>query len=353
MRELIPVPALPMDSIRRRSRAARARSRMRAIITCAAMGLAALGTVTGVGAKIYDGVHVWLSGGKSAIVVHSAVIMRHPMGSELREAVAHATFPVVFPVGVPAGSRVDMVILAPAGHPSYITVSYQGKAGFKASFALLDPAVLTADAAKLPTGPVGIGHGTFSRWRVGGEIVAVRDKSVPADDLERIKAAMAATSPLDSLAITETMLPKITVLGGTVRLEIAERYRPPNGRSVLLDQAYALSTSRLAERNQTILDARIDTVDNVRYAKGDLASAHRVNGPNRPAVSAGGVRAIDAVLRFNGDGRKRDCTCEILFSQPSRTAYWIWSIPLSGPAAARKYSVDARTFAVSAVPERD
>ena len=325
---------------------------MRTIVT-SAICLAAVGTGAGVGAKIYDEMHVWLSGDKSAIVVHSGVIMRHPMGSELRDAIAHATFPVVFPVGVPAGTRVDMVILAPAGHPSYVTVSYQGKAGFKASFALVDPAVVTADAAKLPTGPVGISHGTFSQWRAGGEIVAVRANSIPADDLNRIKAAMAATSPRDSLAITETMLPKITVLGGTVRLEIAERYRPPNGRSVLLDQAYTLMIPRLAKRSQPMLDSRIDTVDNVKYAKGDLASAHRVKGPNVPAVSAGGVRAIDAVLRFNGDGRKRDCRCEVLFSQPSRTAYWVWSIPLSGPAAARKYTVDAKTFAVSAVPEGD
>ena len=349
VRELIPVPTVPLDSIRRRSRAARARGRMRTIVACAAIVIAALGTGAGVGAKIYDRVHVWLSGGRSAIVVHSGVIMRHPIGSELREAIAHATFAVVFPVGLPAGSRVEMVTLAPADRPSAITISYQNGSGFNRSFALLDPAVVS-DAAKLPGGPVGIGTGTVRRWQIGGEIVLVRSTGSPAHDLDRIETAMIGSSPRDSLAANEAMLPTMIVLGGTVRLAAAERYRPANGRSVLLEPAFVRLIPGLAKRNAPLLDSRITTLDDVRYAKGDLSGAHLVKRDEVAAVSAGGVRAIDAVLRSGGIGRNGDCACEILFNQPSGTAYWVWNIPLSGPATAKRYSVDARTFVVSRVP---
>ena len=148
-RELIPVPPVPLQSIRGSSHRARARGRMQTIAACAAVSLCALGA--GAGAKMYHDAQVWLSGGKITATVHSGVLMHQPTAAELRKAIARATFPVVFPVGVPAGSRVYMVTLAPAERPSMITVSYQNeRSGFKASFALLDPAVVDSNDASLP-----------------------------------------------------------------------------------------------------------------------------------------------------------------------------------------------------------
>lgn len=348
-RETIPVPALPMDSILSRSHAARARGRLGTFAACAAVTLAAVGFGTGVGAKIYDGVHVWLAGGRARVIVHSGTIMRHPMASELRTAIAGATFPVVFPVGIRADSRIDMVTLAPADHPSVITLSYDNGTGFRAAFALIDPAVVDPNVRGIPTGaarPPSVR--TPYRWRVGGEIVIVADKQhITLADVSRIKAAMAASSPQASLALTETMLPEITVLGGTVRLKVAERYRPSTGRSVLLDQAYLRSIPGLVAHGKSMLDTRISTIDNIAYANGDIHTGN-ARKSNAVAISAGGVRAIDAVMRSAGVARGRtDCNCEILFNQPDASAYSVWIIPLSGPETAKKYSVDAKTFEVT------
>jgi hypothetical protein len=347
-RELIPVPALPLDSIRSRSHRARSRGRMRAFVAFAAVSLCALGAVGGVGAKIYHDAQVWLSGGKVTSVVHSGILMRQPTAAELRNAIGHATFHVVFPVGVPAGSRVDMVTLAPADHPSMITVSYHNdRSDFKASFALLDPAVVDSSDAALPGGSAPPLREVY-HWRTGGETVAVFKNVISLRDANRIEAAMAAASPAGSLALTESMLPKMTVLGATVRLAIAEQYRPRDGRSVLLDDAYLRTIPGLAEHGRPLVDSRIAYVTQIAYAHGDIAK-----GVARPAkdiaVSAGGVRAIDAVLRSSGTARYRDCGCEILFNQPRPSVYWVWNIPLSRPARVRKYSVDARTFAVKPV----
>jgi hypothetical protein len=64
------------------------------------------------------------------------------------------------------------------------------------------------------------------------------------------------------------------------------------------------------------------------------------------AISAGGMRAIAAVLRSKSHGAL-ECGCEVLFNQPNASTYWIWTIPLQASDAARKYAVDARTFAVT------
>ena len=352
-RELIPVPVLPMESIRSRSHADRNRGRMRIFSVCAAIALAALGAGTGVGAKIYDGVRVWLSPGKEAMIVPSGVLMRRPMAADLRKAIASATFPVVFPVGVPAGSRVYMVTLAPAERPSAITVSYQNEgAGLKYSFALLDPAVVAGDDVAVPANAGRPAHRARDHWRVGGEIVATGgDNLLPTGDLDRVKAAMSQASPADSLAATEAMLPTIVVLGDPVRLAIAEHYRPSSGRSVLLGQSEVRSIARLVKRRQPLLDWRITTIRKIVYAKGDI-SRGVARQSKVIAVSADGVRAIDAVLRSGGNARA-DCGCEILFNQPSSGTYWVWNIPMSSSGEATKFAVDARTFAVTTSPEGD
>lgn len=346
-RDAIPVPALAMDAIRLRSHRGRARGRARTIAACAALSLGAVGV--GVGAKIYDGVHVWLAGGKVSSVFHSGVLMRQPTASDLQAAIAHATFPIVFPVGVPAGSRVNMVTLGPIERPSAITISYQNAAsGFKASFVLLDPAVVDTEGAVPPAGSVHSTARAAYHWRVGGEVVVVRADGISQPDLDAIKAAMAASSPSASLAATLAMLPTITVLGGTVRLDAAERLTPPNGRGVLLDEASVRSIAGLVAHGKPILDWRLTYLDKIEYRNGDLSKAVVVRRPPVIAIPTDGVRAIDAVLRTPAlRGKRAACGCEILFHQPSRSAYWVWVIPMSPSASGRKFAVDATTFAVA------
>src|ERR1700736_268812 len=123
-RELIVVPELPMDLIRVRSRRATTRERVRALIVYCAIGIALLGAGAAVGQKLYDGVRVWLSGGKAAVSIGSFVMVREPTASDLRHVVERASFPIVFPVPVPTGTRMTMLIFAPAERPNFVEVHY-------------------------------------------------------------------------------------------------------------------------------------------------------------------------------------------------------------------------------------
>ena len=297
---------------------------------------------------------MWLAGGKSTVAVHSGIIIHYPTASELRGVIANATFPVVFPVGVPAGSTVYLVTAAPAGRPSVITISYENGQGFKPAFALVDPAVVDTNAASLPTGTALPPLQATYHFRVGGELVLALQKYISADDLNRIKDAMSNATPRESLALTEAMLAKMTVFPGNLRLNVAERYRPSSGRSVLLEGAYLRTIPDLVKHHQPLIDRRIARVSNVKYAKGDLASAV-VQPPTAVAISAAGLRAIDAVFRSPDEaGNRRDCGCEVLFNQPNDgAAYQLWKIPLSSAAAVRHYSVDATTFKVTLVPRSE
>lgn len=345
-RDLIPVPAVPMDAIRGRSNAARKRGRLRALVACAAIFVVAVGAGAGVGAKIYDGVRVRLAGGSAQMRMHSALMLRQPTASELRGVVARATFPVVFPAGLPAGTRVDAVYATPDGRPRAIFIRYLNPAGDGGSFVLLDPDVVETDGAFLKASA---SLGDAYDWRVGGEIVLTGKNSISPDGVARVKAAMANVSPAQSLAATEAMLPTVTVLGDPVRLQIAERIRPQNGRSVLLSPNELRSISRLAKRRAPVLDSRTFHLTRIPYANGQI-DYRKARGRRSTAigVSASGVRAIDAVLRSAG-GAKR-CGCEILFNQPNGTTYWVWTISMSGPAVAKKYAVDARTLIAEPAP---
>ena len=348
-RERIPTPKVPMESIRTRSRAARARGRAQALAACAAIAIVTIGAGTGLGAKISNGVHIWLSGGQVSMQMRSFVMVRDPMATDLRDAIAHATFPVVLPVGLPAGSRVFGIQAIPAERPSVIVIAYHDPAGRDGgSFVLLDPAVVedrgTVQAAAARLGPV-------YEWRLHEETVLAGKKFLSPSDIERIKAAMAASSPSDSLAATESALTKVTVLGGeSERLAIAERFRPQTGPSFLLGQHQTESIPRLAKTGAPILDVRTFRATKVPYANGQLDYSHLTGSTSKTiAISPNGVRAIDAVLRSAAGGHHGDCACEVLFSRPNGNTYWIWTIPMSGSAAGvKKYAVDARTLAVTA-----
>ena len=342
-RELIPVPELPLQSIRRRSRAAAKNGRFGIIAACASVAIALVVAGTGVGAKLYDGVRVWLTGSKIEMSIHSGVIMREPDAVLLRREMAHATFPMVFPVGLPAGTRVQMVTLTPLGRPSVVSISYEGP-HFKSGLTIVDPAVVDSGDGIGPdgTGPV---IKNAQHWRVGGEVVVVRGGSIPARYLDDIKAAMADSSPSASLAATEALLPKVVVVGGDVRLGVAEQLRPAGGRSVLIGKQGVESIPGLVTHAQPLLDRRVWHLSSITYRNGDISTASMTKADGI-AVSADGVRAIGTVLRSRTKGAS-GCACEVLFYQPNASAYWIWTIPLQASGEPRKYTVDARTFAVT------
>ncbi|HEX3464656.1 MAG TPA: hypothetical protein VHS78_11465 [Candidatus Elarobacter sp.] len=344
-RATIAVPEVPLNAIRARSRAARAHERtMRIAAVCTALVVVALGAGTGAGAKLYSTVRVWVSGEKASITVSSFDGVREPTSAEFHDAIAHATFPVVLPVGLPPGTHVTHVFSTPARHPSALVISYvNDRTGLKASFVLVDPKVVQLGGTLLRMQSAS--PRDVYDWRAGGELVLL-PKTVPAAEADRLKAAMQTATPDGTLRATEPMLATISALGGPNRLELAERYAPRNGRSALIDRNQTRSVAALAAQGRPFLDMRVFHVTDVPYVNGapDYARAHGWNA-RTVAIPPGGVRAIAAVLR-SARGAGGDCACEVLFNQPNAAAYRIWTIPLSPSADVKAYEVDARTLAV-------
>lgn len=348
-RALIPVPKLPIDSIRARARSATTRDRLRALIVCGAIGIAILGTGAAVGEKVYDGVRVWLSGGNAALTVRSLVMVREPTLSDLRKVVSRATFPIVFPVGVPAGTRVTMILFAPAERPNFVEVQYRNeRANFNVGFFLVDSATVNNNHATLPTGPwLRLPFHAGYQWRVGRETVLVpKFARISSRALNQIEAAMVKASPAGSLPLIGTMLRKVTLLGARPALaDIAEHYAPLSGRSVLLDPQLTRRIPSLAEQGKPVVDDRTIYLSNIPSVHGEPDySKATLRWPTVIVVSAAGVRAIEAVLRFTSN--PGDCDCVILFNQ-RRTTYWVWKIPLSAASRVQKFSVDAKNFVVT------
>jgi hypothetical protein len=345
-RDLIAVPAVPLDAIHRRAHASQVRSRVLAALACATIALGAVTVGTGAAAKLYGDVRLRLFGNSAALTVDAGVIVHEPMSADLRRAIAGASFPAVFPVGIPAGVRVTTISVSPVRNPSLISVHYEG-GGRKFGLALADAAIV--DSKSGPTAnPSGLTTKSAFHWTVGREVVLAFD-DLSASDVDRIKAAMAAASPADSLAATEAMLPKLIVLGPPVRLGAAERYRPATGRSVLVGQNGLRGLQQLIARGKPLGDDRTWTITQLVYANNDIKSAV-MRKSHDIAIPANGVRAVGAVLRHAAEGSNTtDCGCEVLFHEANAHTYWIWTIPLTASAVytARKYSVDARTLAIT------
>lgn len=339
-RELITVPDLSIEAIRVRSHAAGVRARVRALFVCGVAAVAVLGAA-GIGTNV-SGVRVWLFGNKGAIAVGSLVMVRQPTVSDVRDVAAHATFPIVFPVGMPAGTRVGMLLFSPAGHPNAVSIQYRNeRTGFKAAVTFFDSRAVNTNAALLPGGSARPPLREVSAWRAGGETVVGPNGHGSAGALSRIKAVTLKTSAAQSLAATETMVGNVAVLGGPPQLAaLAERYAPANARSVLLDPQHIRAIPSLVSHRRPILDSRVVYLTDIPSVGGAPDYSKATLRWPVTAISASGVRAVAAVTRGS-------CDCEILFNQPAAGTYWIWKIPLSG-SAVKKYSVNARTLVVTA-----
>jgi hypothetical protein len=344
--ERLAVPPLHMGAIRAAVRKSEIRDRVRAIAACVALA-GAVGAA-GLGEKIYDGIHVWLHGSNAVVQVRSMSMTWGPSSADIRNAISTATFPVIFPVGLPAGTRVTRFTTAPAQHPNTIVIEYLNKsAHFNAGFTLIDSRAVSIDSTRAPS--VGIQFGDVYRWRIGGEMVIVSEQAISALDARRISTEMKNTTPGGSLAVTERLLWKTIVLGKSHEAaDIADDLAPPGSRSVLLDRSHMALVPDLAMHGKPMLDSRTVWLSNIPSVNGqpDYSKA-TLEWPDVIAIPANGVRAIDAVLR--SPGVARDGCCAILFKQRDPSTFWIWEIPMKAPGNVSKFSVDARTFAVTAL----
>ena len=345
--ESIAVPQLAMGSIRHRAESAASRER-RILVICSVIALIILGTGVGFGKRIYDGVNVWLSGNKAAVVVGSLVMVREPTAADLRAVVTRMTFPVVLPAGLPPGTRVSMMLYAPAKHPTSLTLTYASRRGSLVGITLLDTASIQKGQSQLPTGSARPAFRDADVWRIGRETVLLPKGILPIRDIDAIKSATLRVSPLASVIKTETMLRRITVLDNTPGVaDIAERYAPQDGRSVLLDLNSLRWILSLKDPNKPLLDSRIVYLTNIPSLNGEPQyDKATLSWPKHVIVSAAGVRALSAVMRFAGI--RPSCGCAVLFSEQSNEPYRIWVIT-SSSASVTGYSVDAKTFSVTSL----
>ena len=343
--ERLAVPPLHMDAIRAGVRKSEIRDRVRATVACVALAAGAVGAA-GLGEKIYDGIHVWLHGSKAVVQVRSMSMTWGPTSADLRNAISKASFPVVFPVGLPAGTRVTRFTTAPAHHPNTIVIEYLNKGAHRsAGFTLIDSRAVSVDSTRAPS--VGIQFGDVYRWRIGGETVIVSKQAISALDSRRISTEMKNETPGSSLDATEHLLWKTIVLGKSHEAaDIADGLAPPGSHSVLLDRSHVALVPDLATHGRPMLDSRTVWLSDIPSVNGqpDYSRA-QLGWPDIIAIPANGVRAIDAVLRSSGVVRS-GC-CAILFNQPDASTFWIWAIPIAAPGNVSKFSVNARTFAVT------
>ena len=134
----IPVPELPIASIRARSRAGRAQHRSHLVVACALAALAVLGSGSVLAARM-SGMRIWLSGSSASGTITSFATVTNPTAEDLRRVVADATFPVVLPLGVPEDLHLNLLVFSPADHPNVVLVEYEnGKSGSAWSWTLVE-----------------------------------------------------------------------------------------------------------------------------------------------------------------------------------------------------------------------
>ncbi len=346
----MPVPELPIASIRNRLRDANTRHRSHVLIACALAAIAVLGSGTLLAAMLLGGVRVWLSGNKAAVDMTSFALILNPNADDLRRVTTDATFPVVLPVGISKGMHMNALVFSPADHPTFIEVMYRNSQTDARSgqFLLLDSSTLNHGAA--PTLPNGekLPAGKVTHWSVGRESVIV----LGAGQHAAMKAAMSGITPAESLARTLPMLYRTIILADQDKLaDEAAAIAPAEGQSVLLDRGHLGEIARLARSNKPVVYTR-ETIFEPHPSvagKPDFAHAKR-HFITTTAVSAGGVRAIAAVLASGACGStgttRSGRSCQILIDERSGRAYWIWVLPFNASSAPTKYVVDRTTFRV-------
>lgn len=349
-RAQLPVPEIQMGLIRRRVADAK-RHHGVVFALSVVVALSVLGVGAAYGQKVYQGVRLWLSGEKAAVAVSAFAMVRQPMASDVRDAVSHAAFPVVLPVGLPPGTRLNMLMYSPADHPTSITISYGGTLPTSALFGLsvFDSATVNTDDSTLPGGFARPKFGDVYRWQVGSETVTVPKAHISVDAVNRIKAGMFQVSSTHSLALTETIARKVWLQPGALTLAAVAEHDAPDGRGVVLDQQHIGWIPGLAKRGQPMIDSRTVFLTNIPTVNGEPDYTKAIlSWPKHIVISAAGVRAINAVLLQTRV--RSNCSCGVLFDQTQATAYSVRIISLSMSHETKSYIVDAKTFAVAPAP---
>jgi len=345
----IRVPELSIDLIRARSSERSRRDHMRTLVLYAALCLSVIGVGTGLAARVYSGIHVWFYGGKAAVTIDSLVSQQEPTKEDLRAVLNRAAFPVVLPVGMPAGTRIDGLKYAPLGHPNSIIVEYRNvRTNLRLTLSLFDSSAITKGTTGLPSRKASMVNPAsgLDVWTIDKETV-VASKQVPAKEIDRIKAAMMTTSPQQSLKAAGPMLRRIIVEGGSDTVaDAVEQYAPPTYRSVLLDRKYIGWIPWLAKRKKLGPDSRMVVVTDIPMIHGqpDYMNA-TVNWPNK-IMPRLGVQAVWAFLQATHTGPK--CRCELLYYRPNAATFAIWKISVADPRRVARYVVDAKTLVVRA-----
>ncbi len=346
----IPVPEMSIASIRNRSRAESARHRT-SVVAFAIAAIAVLGCGSVLAAMKYGGIRLWLSGDKAAVVVRSFTSIYDPKAADLRRVAATATFPVVFPAGLPKGMHLGMLLISPADHPSSIYVQYRHGKTSSWNFLLFDSSsVNIGELPPMPNGEKPL-FGPVVHWADGPETVIVSDRAFMSH-LAEVEDAMSPLTPAQSLAQTLPMLYRITDLSGFDNIaDAAEAIAPAEGRSVLVDRANLAEIAMLAREHKTVLSIRSNTVDNLSMVDGKPDFAHQSSHSTKEvAVSTDGVRALAAVLATGTCGSAGRMgggfTCEMLINERSGRSYWIWAFPLKPSKTPTKYVVDSATFRI-------
>jgi hypothetical protein len=345
LNDAIAVPEAPLSSIRNRSREKSAQHRSHLLIACALAILATVGSGVVLAEKM-SGIRIWLSGNNVTVALHSLATIKNPNAKDLRRVLSGATFPVVLPVGIPAGMRLNRIIFAPPDHPNVISLEYRdGKNTLGWEFVLADASAVEHGAI-----PPLMKSETVRQWNVGSETVIMTHPGEFAGQPE-IEAAMLRSTPSESFEQTLPALYRITLPdsdSNSFKLQdFANSIAPVDGQSVLLGRDILSLAVDLARGRKPLVVPRMTTLNNIPTASGkpDLGNAS-THMEKDVAVSADGVRAIAAVLATRACGSAPQFRCAVLFNDRVGRPYRIWVLPLPSPASPVKYSVDSKTFHV-------
>ena len=344
--ERLPVPEVPLTEIRERAARESQRSRVHALVTWGIVIALALGVGTAYGQRVYEGVRLWLFGGRAAVSITGFAVVRMPMASDVRAVASRTTFPVIFPMSLPKGTRLNMMMYAPADHPTMITMLYGGQSPLSArgGFSLWDSSTVNNPS----TLPGGLTSHSVTEWRVGSETVLVPQDKLPPAVLSQVKSAMLRATAAQSLSATEAMGRRVWLEGGAYAVAAEGEELAPDGAGVLLDGQRIGLIPRLASQQHPLIDSRTVFLTDIPTVNGEPDySKATLHWPRPILIPAAGVRAIDALLRVEGIGPK--CACGLLFDGLHGRAYPMWVIGLAGPHRARAYSVDASTLRVTRV----
>ncbi len=352
-RASIPAGDAPLRSIREKARLGAKRGRTMALIVPSVLCLVALGAGVRFAGLIYSGVHIVLgpNANEAGAVIQSFAVVREPLAADVRSVTSRATFPVVFPVDLPPMARVSGIAFAPVQHPAFVDVNYRIGSSPSVGFTLVDSNSIATLHAALAAGVPPRMQPVF-RWTVGKETVLVlQGAHLSRQSIDRIRAGMMHEPAASSLAVLESMLPTVTVVGGLSPLTgLAERYAPAGSQSVLVTRRETPIIRFLAKNHKSLVDDRMVYLTHIPSVRGepDYAKA-MLHWKRRVAISPNGVSAIAAVLR--AAYHAGDCGCSVLFTQHNRVTYWIWAISDVPPHATQKYIVDATTLRVT-TPKR-